>query len=380
MKKREWVIAGLVLLFMAAFFVGHHEAEASGNCGPVWKDCTSGGPTAPGGLTMSYVPWTSVEGYGTNSSISTATNVLVVGADSRLSDQRTPADSSVTEAKLSFSDLTSKNVSTTMHGLAPKCPGGGTTYWRDDCTWATPSGGSGSDPFPSLSPAIYWAMDETSLPFANTGSGGTLALSLYSDATVLLRDGVRKGGPVLLTPASGNKGFLYTTTTTVGESNSITMSIWIYVTDYGTAWSPILFKNYSGSDNWESPYANGIQFNGDTNGSLQALVATSGTPRAFQVTAATDRVPLNKWTHLAYTYDASTGAHVLYKNGIAVGTYSNTAANIDWGTHGRWFIGGLYVTGGVDRWLGRVDEIYVDSTVWSAATVQAIAWSSQHYN
>lgn len=39
------------------------------------------------------------------------------------------------------STSTTGDVSTSHHGLSPACPGGGTMFWRDDCTWATPAGG-----------------------------------------------------------------------------------------------------------------------------------------------------------------------------------------------------------------------------------------------
>lgn len=48
-------------------------------------------------------------------------------------------DSSITEGKLSFSDVTTANVSALAHGLCPKIPNNTTTFLRGDGTFATPT-------------------------------------------------------------------------------------------------------------------------------------------------------------------------------------------------------------------------------------------------
>lgn len=370
MSKNKWMTGFLALLFVAAFIVGYIDrAEASGFCSAVWKDCTTGQATASGGL------------VGDPSKVSTT--------DTRLSDARTPTGNITVGDSLGASAGTETATSTSVAlSSTPKIrivgDGNSSHYLNGALGWTTPAGGGGGDAFPIADSdcPIYWKMDEGVPAFANSGNAGTLNLGLYGNASILGREGQRKLGPVLVTPSStGGKGFLITDTTTLGESNSLTMSLWLYVTDYGTAWAPIMIKNYRADDSWSTPFgAAGIQFNGDVNGSLQALVATGGTAKSKQVTAAIDRVPLNRWTHLALTYSASTGVLTVYKNGVVVATLTTTAANIDWGTHGRWFSGGLYVAGGPDFWLGRIDEVYIDSTVWDAAKVQGVAWTSAHYN
>ncbi len=54
----------------------------------------------------------------------------------------TIANDTVTEAQLSTSDNTTKDVSTTKHGFAPKAPNDTTKFLRGDATWAVPSGSS----------------------------------------------------------------------------------------------------------------------------------------------------------------------------------------------------------------------------------------------
>jgi hypothetical protein len=152
----------------------------------------------------------------------------------------------------------------------------------------------------------------------------------------------------------------------------------VYVDNYGAVWAEIVMKNYHGDDTWSNPYGTGFQFNDALNGSFQSVVDASGGARGITINAVSDRVPLGKWTHLAMTYDSSSGYQTVYKNGILVGSTTGSAVAADWGTHGRWFAGGLYMGG--DYFVGRIDEVYVDTAAWSAAKVGAVAWSSAHYN
>lgn len=48
----------------------------------------------------------------------------------------------ITEAKLSISDNTTNDVSTTKHGFTPKAPNDTTKFLRGDATWAVPTGGA----------------------------------------------------------------------------------------------------------------------------------------------------------------------------------------------------------------------------------------------
>lgn len=51
-------------------------------------------------------------------------------------------DNSITEPMLNLVDNTTKNSSTTAHGLLPKLPGGTTTFLRGDGTWIAPPTGT----------------------------------------------------------------------------------------------------------------------------------------------------------------------------------------------------------------------------------------------
>lgn len=63
------------------------------------------------------------------------------------SDEFAPASHSHTESDLSFSDVTTGDVSTSKHGLCPKIAGNDgyvLTKSGDQATWAAPTGGGGS--------------------------------------------------------------------------------------------------------------------------------------------------------------------------------------------------------------------------------------------
>jgi hypothetical protein len=70
------------------------------------------------------------------------------------------------------------------------------------------------------------------------------------------------------------------------------------------------------------------------------------------------------------TYNSTTGVTSAYINGSLVGTASTTAGStIDWGTHGAWTV--LGASNSNDTMNGMIDDFRVESTVRSAAYIQA---------
>lgn len=53
------------------------------------------------------------------------------------------AQTKITERQLSLSDVTTNNVSTSAHGLAPKAPNDATKYLDGTGNYSTPAGGGG---------------------------------------------------------------------------------------------------------------------------------------------------------------------------------------------------------------------------------------------
>lgn len=124
------------------------------------QDALDGKATAAQGAKAdSAVQPADLSGYATTASLGTASTFdvpatgnaangeVVKGSDTRLSDTRTPTDASVTEDKLSLSDVTTGNASTSKHGLLPKLSGSSSDVLKGDGTFGAASGGSpgGSD-------------------------------------------------------------------------------------------------------------------------------------------------------------------------------------------------------------------------------------------
>ena len=91
---------------------------------------------------------------GSQQKYGTAANTAAEGNDARLSDARTPtahatshksggSDAIKLDELAAPTDVTTLNASTSAHGLAPKLPGGTTTYYRADGAFATPPGTGG---------------------------------------------------------------------------------------------------------------------------------------------------------------------------------------------------------------------------------------------
>jgi hypothetical protein len=74
-----------------------------------------------------------------------ATERLAIGAANRLlrSDGTDPSWGQVVEADLNLTDLTTANVSTSKHGLAPKAPNDATKYLDGTGAYSVPAGGGG---------------------------------------------------------------------------------------------------------------------------------------------------------------------------------------------------------------------------------------------
>jgi len=78
---------------------------------------------------------------------------------------------------------------------------------------------------------------------------------------------------------------------------------------------------------------------------------------------STTNIPLNEWTMVTYTRDASNNAK-LYIDGAEEATGSNSTSIIS----GTWDIGGI-LPAGVEMWNGRIDELLIANIELSADQV-----------
>jgi hypothetical protein len=222
---------------------------------------------------------------------------------------------------------------------------------------------------------MYYDFNESAPPYANKGSAGTLNLSKYSDAVVEAREGIHGLGAGLLNISSDNKGLLRTAATSVGESNSLGVFLWLKQ-NYHPSYSMIIGKNYYVDDAGSAPYfAWNIRLITSGSNVWEVDVCTSGSTNALTISNSADYIELDQWVHIGFTYDASTGVLTAYKNGWAVKTTTVSAANIDYGTHGTYVVGADYQYG-PRQVYGRIDELRMYSTLPSSDDIMALyrAW------
>lgn len=99
-----------------------------------------------------------------------------------------PLSHTQAETTISFTDITTGNATTGLHGYLPRLGGGTTNYLRADGTWAAPPGGAGSMVYPgagiALSSGSAWSGSITNnsaqwnaaAPAANPTFTGTITL------------------------------------------------------------------------------------------------------------------------------------------------------------------------------------------------------------
>lgn len=90
-----------------------------------------------------------------------------------------PGYSAVVEGDLSFSDITTANVSTSAHGLAPKAPNDATKYLDGSGAYSTPGGGSGgsatiSSQTTTLTHAQISGLNATPIDVVTAGGSGKI--------------------------------------------------------------------------------------------------------------------------------------------------------------------------------------------------------------
>lgn len=215
---------------------------------------------------------------------------------------------------------------------------------------------------------INWTFDESAAPFANSGTAGTLNATAGTGSVITSRQGIFNLG---VSNGSGATNGLTSGNTSLGESNSITVSCWAYLRAY-TNFADIVVKQYRNDGTWTAPFAS-VQLDQDNsgNGGLQFVVAIGGVARVVNSIPAADKLQLNTWYFLSLTYDSTTGTLNGYINGDLIGTTTGAAGNIDWGTHGAWCVLGNTATTS-ETTNGMVDDVRIENVVRSQAYLQAM--------
>jgi len=138
----------------------------------------------------------------------------------------------------------------------------------------------------------------------------------------------------------------------LSPSLGITMEAWIYPRSFNPdvdILSPIIHKGNAGGSSTDY----------DISVSSNKLVFTINDQQLLVSTAASGNIiPLNQWTHVAFTYDGLTGYFQYFKNGIIQSDDSLLIGNIH-DSNDSLYIGGTSVLQCFD---GYIDEIRITST------------------
>ena len=141
--------------------------------------------------------------------------------------------------------------------------------------------------------------------------------------------------------------------TTLDLTNGMTLSAWVYPTASAASWRTLIMKENT-SDLVYALY-------GSSNTSFpQGMRVASGVTKSASGTAA---LPLNTWTYLAVTYDATNLR--MYVNGVLTSTVAATGNMANSSTPLR--IGGNAIWG--EYFAGRIDEVRVFNRALPATEV-----------
>ena len=164
--------------------------------------------------------------------------------------------------------------------------------------------------------------------------------------------------------------FLRTGNTSVGESGSLSVFVWMKWHSKDN-FSVIAAKNYYFDDAATSPYfAWDIRFYNSAN-QWFAEINTGGTIRSISGAPTIDQIESDQWVMLGFTYDATSGVFCIYKNSEIIGNATFSALPIDYGTHGSYVVGAdcQYTPRAV---IGLFDELRIYPTALSVSTVRAL--------
>ena len=140
----------------------------------------------------------------------------------------------------------------------------------------------------------------------------------------------------------------------------ITMEAWVY---------PIAYQYYANVVTKRYPAQYILRFHHYT-GRIQGYVHAGGNWRACTTPAGATEVQLNKWTHLAFSYNGTQGK--VYING-KVGCTFNYTGKVDSGSSSLRI--GSYYTGATasERFKGKIDEVRIYEEALPSSAIQ------QHY-
>lgn len=199
---------------------------------------------------------------------------------------------------------------------------------------------------------ICWTFNETTLPFANSGVGGSQSLIATPSGPGIFGTGLFSGGFNL----NGELATSSDTPLTLSTTNA-TLSCWVNLNSLSGG--PIIAKKYDNTGTHTSPFdAIAIYLDQANTGKPMFRITIAGANTDILVGIV---LSTGAWHHLGCTWDGTN--FNCYVDGTinSVNALGTGTTAIDFGTNGTWFLG-QYVSGdGIPNLT--VDDVRAESTV-----------------
>lgn len=226
-----------------------------------------------------------------------------------------------------------------------------------------------SDPSAAIladSPIGYWKLQDAlgSSTFASLGSVSPGAMTIGGSPT--LQETVNGVVSTRFNPGNGDSGSISSSVSWSphqGASGAMSVEAWVYPRAFSA--SEMIFAKGSNTQ-WEH------ELSLDATGLLTAGVLDKPTGASVMTVTAAAAIPLNTWTHVAYTYNRATPAMILYIDGV-VSASSAAAAGASANGTASTTIGQRAGLAGSTRFSGNLAYIALFSTELSAARIAAHA-------
>ena len=271
-------------------------------------------------------------------------------------------DSSIIEAKLSLSDVTTKDASTTAHGLLRKLSGTATQYLDGSGAWTTPAGGgetlwtrtAGGTPSFMTGMLAWWRLEEASGNRVESISGQ--ALVPQGSVAQITNAAGKTGNALAMNGTAGTYLSLADNATMSVGTGSFSIACWVYLNS--TSGHTGFAGKGSGAVN-----NNSIEYQlYMVGGAFYVAVGNGSTSSGIQYASVTPTT--GQWYFLVGWYDAALDILYFQVNNGTVQTVSYTGGSHDGAL--AFEVGRFCGWSGSASVNGRIDNIMFAKRVWTA--------------
>ncbi len=202
---------------------------------------------------------------------------------------------------------------------------------------------------------LWLAGDGDANDSSSNGNSGTLG-----STTVFT---VGKVGQAIQFDGTQQSQIIIPDTQSLRPTAAVTVEAWINPATAGTGFQGVLFKGSTGGTGGQ-PYS--LFVNGS--GSSRQIVVRVGNDSTFDALGSIGGIPINAYSHVAFTYDGATIR--IYINGVLDASAASSIGNLAQADTNVLRIGGL---GSSFAYNGSVDEIGIYNRALAASEIQSIS-------